>query len=158
MIQKITLSMLSYHKFFIKSTAFYEFTMFYFHKTKIFFQQILDKTIILYYNNGNRRDIMEKIGDRILCLLKQSGYSQKELALMVGVTEAAMCRYLKNEREPKIEVVANLATALNTTVDYLISGRSESNSFDEIYHLVSRSTVTMSSEEKMKLMKLLLDK
>ena len=96
--------------------------------------------------------------DRILCLLKQSGYSQKELALMVGVTEAAMCRYLKNEREPKIEVVANLATALNTTVDYLISGRSESNSFDEIYHLVSRSTVTMSSEEKMKLMKLLLDK
>ena len=101
---------------------------------------------------------MEKIGDRILCLLKQSGYSQKELALMVGVTEAAMCRYLKNEREPKIEVVANLATALNTTVDYLISGRSESNSFDEIYHLVSRSTVTMSSEEKMKLMKLLLDK
>lgn len=101
---------------------------------------------------------MTKIGDRILGLLKQRGYSQKELALMVGVTEAAMSRYLKNEREPKIEVVANLATALNTTVDYLISGRSESNTFDEVYHLVSRSTVTMTPDEKMKLMKLLLDK
>lgn len=101
---------------------------------------------------------MTKIGDRILSLLKQSGYSQKELASMVGVTEAAMSRYLKNEREPKIEVVANLATALNTTVDYLISGRSESNTFDDVYHLVSRSTVTMTPDEKMKLMKLLLDK
>ena len=101
---------------------------------------------------------MTKIGDRILSLLKQSGYSQKELASMVGVTEAAMSRYLKNEREPKIEVVANLATALNTTVDYLVNGRSESNTFDEVYHLVSRSTVTMTPDEKMKLMKLLLDK
>lgn len=101
---------------------------------------------------------MTKIGDRILSLLKQSGYSQKELASMVGVTEAAMSRYLKNEREPKIEVVANLSTALNTTVDYLISGRSESNTFDDVYHLVSRSTVTMTPDEKMKLMKLLLDK
>ena len=101
---------------------------------------------------------MTKIGDRILSLLKQSGYSQKELASMVGVTEAAMSRYLKNEREPKIEVVANLATALNTTVDYLVNGRSESKTFDEVYHLVSRSTVTMTPDEKMKLMKLLLDK
>ena len=101
---------------------------------------------------------MAKIGDRILSLLKQSGYSQKELASMVGVTEAAMSRYLKNEREPKIEVVANLATALNTTIDYLVNGRSESNTFDEVYHLVSRSTVTMTPYEKMKLMKLLLDK
>lgn len=101
---------------------------------------------------------MIKIGDRILSLLKQSGYSQKELALMVGVTEAAMSRYLKNEREPKIEVVANLATALNTTIDYLVNGRSESNTFDDVYHLISRSTVTMTPDEKMKLMKLLLDK
>lgn len=115
--------------------------------------------IILYYNIGNEGGYtMTKIGGRILSLLKQSGYSQKELASMVGVTEAAMSRYLKNEREPKIEVVANLATALNTTIDYLVSGRSESNTFDEVYHLVSRSTVTMTPDEKMKLMKLLLDK
>ncbi len=100
---------------------------------------------------------MKNIGDRIFLLLRKSGYTQAELAKMVGVTNAAMCRYIKNEREPKIEVVANLATALNTSIEYLISGRSESNSFDDIYHLVSRSTTSMSAEEKMKLMKLLLD-
>lgn len=101
---------------------------------------------------------MERIGDRILSLLKKSGYTQKELSSMVGVTEAAMSRYIKNEREPKIEVVANLATALDTTVDYLIRGRSESDSFDDIYHLVARSTVSMTDDEKMKLMRLLIGK
>ena len=100
----------------------------------------------------------EKIGNRIEKLLKASGYTQKELALMVGVTEAAMSRYLKNEREPKIEVVANLATALNTTSDYLISGTSSNEDFAEVYRLVARSTAHMTDEEKMKLMKVLLDK
>ena len=101
---------------------------------------------------------MEMIGDRISLLLKETGYTQKEFALMCGVTEAAMCRYLKNEREPKIEVVANMATALNTTVEYLISGKKEDTSFEDVYRLVSRSTITMSDDEKLKLIKLLMEK
>ena len=101
---------------------------------------------------------MERIGDRIARLLNESGYTQKELAGMCGVTEAAMSRYLKNEREPKIEVVANMATALNTTTDYLISGKESKEDFAEIYRLVARSTNTMSDEEKMKLMRTLIGK
>ena len=101
---------------------------------------------------------MEKLGDRISKLLKKSGYSQKELAQMCGVTEAAMCRYIKNEREPKIEVVANMATALNTTVEYLISGKESQDSFEDVYRLVARSTILMSDEEKIKLIKLLMEK
>lgn len=101
---------------------------------------------------------MERIGDRLSKLLKESGYTQKDFALMCGVTEAAMCRYLKNDREPKIEVVANMATALNTTVEYLISGKEDDSGFDDIYRLVSRSTITMTDEEKLKLIKLLMEK
>ena len=101
---------------------------------------------------------MEMIGDRISLLLKETGYTQKEFALMCGVTEAAMCRYLKNEREPKIEVVANMATALNTTVEYLISVKKEDTSFEDVYRLVSRSTITMTDDEKLKLIKLLMEK
>ena len=77
---------------------------------------------------------------------------------MCGVTEAAMCRYLKNEREPKIEVVANMATALNTTVDYLINGKNDETSFEDVFRLVARSTITMTDEEKIKLIKLLMEK
>jgi len=100
----------------------------------------------------------ERIGNRISKLMKESGYTQKELATMVGVTESAMSRYLNNDREPKIEVIANLAAALNTTSDYLISGKDTDEDFAEIYRLVARSTTTMSDEEKMKLMKVLLGK
>ena len=99
---------------------------------------------------------MERIGDRIQRLMKEYGFTQKELACMVGVTESAMSRYLKNEREPKAEVIANLATALNTTSDYLISGKGSEDDFAEIYRLVARSTTAMTDEEKMKLVKVLL--
>ena len=98
------------------------------------------------------------MGERLARLLKISGYTQKEFALMCGVTEAAMCRYLKNEREPKIEVVANMATALNTTVEYLIAGKEDEVGFDDIYRLVARSTISMSAEEKLRLIKLLMEK
>lgn len=98
----------------------------------------------------------KQIGNRIIELMKKNGYTQKELAAMVGVTESAMSRYLNNDREPKIEVIANLATALNTTSDYLISGKNADEDFGEIYRLVARSTTLMSNEEKMKLIKVLL--
>lgn len=100
----------------------------------------------------------ENIGVRISNLMKKSGYTQKELAAMVGVTESAMSRYLKGDREPKIEVIANLATALNTTSDYLISGKEADSDFAKIYRLVARSTAKLNDEEKMKLMRVLLGK
>ncbi len=101
---------------------------------------------------------MESMGERIQLLMKKNGYSQKELASMIGVTESAMSRYLKNEREPKSEVIANLATALNTTSDYLISGKAPDDDFAEIYRLVARSTAKMSDEEKLKLVRMLIGK
>ncbi len=101
---------------------------------------------------------MEKMGDRILRLMKENGYTQKELAYMVGVTESAMSRYLNNERKPKAEVIANLATALNTTSDFLISGKESEEDFAEIYRLVARGTATMTDEEKLKLVRMLIGK
>lgn len=100
----------------------------------------------------------EKIGDRIAQLMKKNGYTQKELAGMVGVTEAAMSKYLSNDRQPRVEVVANMATALNTTSDYLIRGVQPEEDFAQVYRLVARSTATMSNEQKMALMKVLVGK
>lgn len=93
---------------------------------------------------------------RVSKLMKQEGYSQKELAQLVGVTEAAMSRYLSGDREPKIEVVANLATALHTTSDYLIYGRSDKDDLSEIYRLVARGVRDMTTDEKMRLVRLIL--
>lgn len=101
---------------------------------------------------------MEKMGERIQKLMKENEYTQKELANMIGVTESAMSRYIKNEREPKADIIANLATALNTTSDYLISGMDSNVDFAEIYRLVARGAKTMSQEEKMKLLRMLIGK
>ena len=65
---------------------------------------------------------MATIGDRIVTLLKNENLTQKELAQMAGITESALSRYINGERMPKMEIIANLATALNTTSDYLIFG------------------------------------
>ena len=94
---------------------------------------------------------MEKLGGRIAILLKQKNITQKDLAMMIGVTESALTRYIKNEREPKIEVLANLATALDTTVDYLTTGKKPETDFDELYNLVARGSYTLSEAEKMKI-------
>lgn len=94
---------------------------------------------------------MEKLGERIVTLLKEKHISQKDLAMMIGVTESALSRYINNEREPKLEVLANLATALDTTVDYLMVGAKAKTDFDEIYRLVARSSYTLSETQKMQI-------
>ncbi len=99
---------------------------------------------------------METMGERIQRLMKECGYSQTNLASLVGVTGAAMSRYINNDRMPKAEVVANLATALNTTSDYLINGKTPEEDFDELYRLVARSASSMTTEQKMYLIKKLM--
>lgn len=120
----------------------------------------LDIMIIVCYSIGERRvnNMGESLGDRIALLLKKSGYNQKELAGMVGVTEAAMSKYLNNIRQPRAEVIANLATALNTTSDYLIRGVQPEDDFAEVYKLVARSATSMSDEQKMELVRILVGK
>ena len=57
-----------------------------------------------------------------------------------------------------VEVIANMATALNTTSDYLIRGVPPEEDFAKVYKLVARSTATMSDEQKLALMKVLVGK
>ncbi len=94
---------------------------------------------------------MEKLGERITILLKKKHIAQKDLAVMIGVTESALSRYINNEREPKLEVLANLATALDTTIDYLTTGAKPETDFDEIYRLVARSSYTLTETQKMQI-------
>lgn len=98
---------------------------------------------------------MVGFGDRVLKLLGEIGYTQREFAQLIGVSEGALSRYLSDEREPRLEVVANMATALNTTTDYLLTGKEDKESFEETYRLVARGTVSMTDEEKTKLIKAL---
>lgn len=52
----------------------------------------------------------------------KKGFSQSELAKMVGVHVTNISRYERGENKPTSDVLAKLANALDTTVDFLMSG------------------------------------
>ena len=83
------------------------------------------------------------LGGRIAELLTQLNMTQRELAEKVAVTEVSMSRYIKGDRVPKGPVIANIATALHTTTDYLLNGNSsESGDFESEYYMIHRLTGT----------------
>ena len=76
-------------------------------------------------------------------LMKQYGYTQKELAAEVGVTEATMSRYINNSRTPKGTVIAAIAYKLHTSTDYLLGvwyycGKESRRSIRRTYKTVKR--------------------
>ena len=65
----------------------------------------------------------ETLGGRIERLIRENNLSQKDFAKDVGTTESAICRYLKDERVPRIDILSNMATALGVSLDYLVTGK-----------------------------------
>lgn len=105
---------------------------------------------------------MSKIfGERIYTLLTEQGITQKELAGIIGVTEAAMSRYISGERDPKPETIANIATVLKTTSDYLLgiedNNKSDEISYPHIKRLIARNVDDMSDSEKKELISVILN-
>ena len=63
------------------------------------------------------------LGGTIKRLMKENGYTQKQLAMRSGCTESAISRYVRNERTPSIRIMKNLAIALGVTVGELMKRR-----------------------------------
>lgn len=72
-----------------------------------------------------------KIGEKILMLREEKDMKQKELAELVGVTEATLSRYENGKREPKGEIVSRIAKALNVSTDYLLDSDNNLNKESE---------------------------
>ncbi|SFU82869.1 helix-turn-helix domain-containing protein [Butyrivibrio sp. M55] len=102
------------------------------------------------------------LGGRIAELLAQLNMTQRELAEKVDVTEVSMSRYIKGDRVPKGPVIANIATALHTTTDYLLNGNSsESGDFESEYYmihrLIAKNASKMTSKQRRELINALLE-
>lgn len=91
------------------------------------------------------------LGLRIAESLQKQGMSQRELARLIGVTEAVMSRYVSGDRDPKPEVLANIATALHTTSDYLLGIENEEFSHPRIRRMIARNASAMTEQEKREL-------
>ena len=87
----------------------------------------------------------ESFKERLKRLMESKGISQKKLAIRLDVTEATISRYMNTDRIPKSEILANIATALGTTTDYLLYGK---NNIREFKTVLARSYQSFSDEEK----------
>lgn len=99
----------------------------------------------------------KELGTKIQNLMQRRGLTQKQLAELVNVTEVSMSRYISGERDPSVETLANIATALHTTTDFLLGKRKKSD-FDlgEITTLLARNARKLNNEQKREIINALL--
>lgn len=90
----------------------------------------------------------KEFGERLHSLLKKRGMTQKELAERINATEATLSRYISGDREPKADVLSNIATALHTTSDFLLGIEDEGFDFPKVERLLARNSSTMTEKQK----------
>lgn len=93
----------------------------------------------------------KELGGRISNLLKKTDLTQKKFAERVGVTEAVMSRYISGDRDPKPDTLANIATALHTTSDYLLGIERDDFDHSSIKRMIARNASNMTEQEKKEL-------
>ena len=91
---------------------------------------------------------------RLKRLMSQRNMTQRDLAQMSGVTEAAMSRYLAGSRQPKSETLASMATALHTTSNDLL-GLEPPTEVEQVFRLVARNAAAIPNDVRLKLIRLL---
>ena len=73
----------------------------------------------------------ETVGSRIALLRKKIGYTQKALGTKVGVTNVTVSLWENNTQEPRGRNMDHLCQALNTTIAYILHGKTGYSSTSE---------------------------
>lgn len=97
------------------------------------------------------------IGNRIEKVLEKNNITQRELANRIGVDESIVSRIINGDRNPKADVLANIATALHTTSDYLLGIENEDFDSTKVIRLIARNSSKMSDSEKKELINALFE-
>ena len=90
-------------------------------------------------------------------LMNKKGVNQKQLSKLSGITESSLSRYLKGEIVPRMDVIVNIAKALQVETDYFLEEEDRGQSaYNAIATAIARKGSELSPEEKNKLISLLL--
>lgn len=94
---------------------------------------------------------MSEFNNRVKTLMVKKGLSQKELSKLSGVSEPSLCRYLRGDIEPRLDVVQNVARALGVSGTYLLGLSDEYIPEDakaEIKRIVARNRNILTKQDK----------
>ena len=103
---------------------------------------------------------MYTLGEKLAQLLKENNMSQRELAAKIDSMEMTVSRYVRNERQPKADIISKIAAALNTTTDDLLGrevSKDDNSEYLKIHRLIARNASKMNAEKKQELIKALLE-
>lgn len=56
-------------------------------------------------------------GDNLRDILKEYGYTQRDLADAIGVTESTISRYINKQRMPTVPILINMSLELGIELD-----------------------------------------
>ena len=97
--------------------------------------------------------------EKVLYEMKKQNIGQKDLAKLSGVTESSVSRYLHSDKRPRLDIIVNLAKALNLKTEYLLEeDDSAVSSYTNIATAVARYGNDLTSDEKNRLIALILGK
>ncbi len=94
------------------------------------------------------------LGRRLAGLLRERNMTQKDLARMTHLTEAAVSRYVSGQREPRAVTVANIAKVLGVTPQ-AITGNERDQEIDGAIRLIARNAGSLSEEQRAELISVL---
>ena len=117
----------------------------------------IDKMSLQAYTEDMGKFDNNLFSKKIEKLMQKYDFSQKELAGTIGIDPASLSRIIAGEKKPSAEVVANLATALHVTSDYLldIENDGEFNVSKEI-RVLARNKEMLTPEDKKEIIELLI--
>lgn len=91
------------------------------------------------------------VGNRISELLDAKGMTQSDLAKRAGITDVSMSRYVNGSRTPRASILANIATILGTTSEYLLGTETPADfdtEYAKIHRLIARNAPNMNMAQK----------
>ena len=95
--------------------------------------------------------------EKVFDLMEKKNLTQKELAKLSGITESSISRYLRNDQRPRLDIVVNIAKALNVETTYLLDEEDKSaTAYNAISTAVARYGNELTPEEKNRLIALIL--
>ena len=93
----------------------------------------------------------------------KSGYTQDGLAEAIGISRSAVSMYENGNREPDFETLEKIADFFNVDMNYLLGSSTKTTviqkdyepSYEDVEQLLARNGKEFSTEQKMRLIKLL---
>lgn len=87
------------------------------------------------------------LGEKIKKFRKQKGYTQKQLAEKAGISRTALIRYENDETSPSIQILQQIAAALDVSVSDIFAGTGADNRIADLHREIQKRDRTITELE-----------